>query len=144
MLKQMKRLIREKDVCVLATVTDNVPHCSLMSYATDAACREIYMMTQRGTKKYRNLKANKTVCLLIDSREEDGADRAGIKALTVNGLFSPIRDPKKNKLVRQKLLRRHPQLKPFAADPDADVFCVKVKSLQLLDGVQDAYYAKIK
>ncbi|HQL90896.1 MAG TPA: pyridoxamine 5'-phosphate oxidase family protein [Syntrophales bacterium] len=145
MLKKMKKLVKDKDVCVLATVTENVPHCSLMSYVADRDCREIYMMTQRGTKKYRNLAANKTVSLLIDTREEAcGADRSKIKALTVNGVFSVIGDKAKKRLVRQKLLRRHPQLKPFADDPDAEVFAVKVKSFQLLDGVKDAYYEKAK
>jgi nitroimidazol reductase NimA-like FMN-containing flavoprotein (pyridoxamine 5'-phosphate oxidase superfamily) len=145
MLKRMKKLVKDKDVCVLATVTKNVPHCSLMSYVPDRDCREIYMMTRKGTKKYRNLAANRTVSLLIDTREEDcGADRAKIKALTVSGVFTTIGDKGKKKLVRQKLLRKHPQLKPFADDPDTEVFAVKVKSFQLLDGVEDSYFEKMK
>jgi len=144
-LKRMKQLVKDKDVCVLATVMDNVPHCSLMSYLPDRDCREIYMMTRKGTKKYRNLAANRTVSLLIDTREEEcGADLARIKALTVNGVFTAIGDKTKKKLVRQKLLRKHPQLKPFANDPDADVFAVRVKSFELLDGVTDAYFEKVK
>jgi nitroimidazol reductase NimA-like FMN-containing flavoprotein (pyridoxamine 5'-phosphate oxidase superfamily) len=145
MLKRMKKLVKDKDVCVLATVTQNVPHCSLMSYVPDRDCREIYMMTRKGTKKYRNLAANRTVSLLIDTREEDcGADRAKIKALTVSGVFTTIGDKGKKKLIRQKLLRKHPQLKPFADDPDTEVFAVKVKSFQLLDGVKDSYFEKMK
>lgn len=145
MLKKMKKLVRQKDVCVLATVMDDVPHCSLMSYVPDRDCREIYMMTGKGTKKYRNLAANRTVSLLIDTREEDcGADRSRIRALTVGGVFAGIRDKTKKKLVRQKLLKKHPQLKPFAEDPDTVIFAVKVKSFQLLDGVQDSYFEKMK
>ena len=145
MLKKMKKLVKDKDVCVLATVTEKQPHCSLMSYVPDRECREIYMMTQKGTKKYRNLVANKTVSLLIDTREEDcGADRAKIRALTVTGVFSASGDKAKKKLVRQKLLKKHPQLKPFADDPDAEVFAVKVKSFQLLDGVKNSYFEKVK
>jgi nitroimidazol reductase NimA-like FMN-containing flavoprotein (pyridoxamine 5'-phosphate oxidase superfamily) len=145
MLKKMKKLVKDKDVCVLATVMDNVPHCSLMSYVPDRDCLEIYMMTQKGTKKFRNLAANRAVSLLIDTREEDcGADRARIKALTVSGVFKTIGDKAKKKLARQKLLKKHPQLKPFAEDPDAEVFAVKVKSFQLLDGVKDSYFEKIK
>jgi len=145
MLKKIKKLVKDKDVCVLATVMDNVPHCSLMSYVPDRDCREIYMITQKGTKKFRNLAVNRTVSLLIDTREEDcGADRARIRALTVSGVFSTIGDKAKKKLVRQKLLKKHPQLKPFAEDPDAEVFTVKVKSFQLLDGVTDSYFEKIK
>ena len=145
MLKPMKKLVRDKDLCVLATVADNVPHCSLMCYVSDRDCREIYMMTQKGTRKYRNLAANRTVSLLIDSREEDcGADRSKIKALTVSGVFTTIGDRARENLVRQKLLKKHPQLKPFADDPDAEVFAVKVKSFQLLVGVKDLYVEKIK
>jgi general stress protein 26 len=145
MLKKMKKLVKDKDVCVLATVLDNVPHCSLMSYVPDRDCREIYMITRKGTKKFRNLSANRTVSLLIDSREEDcGADRARIKALTVSGVFSTIGDKAKRELIRQKLLKKHPQLNPFAEDPDAEVFAVKVKSFQLLDGVKDSYFVKVK
>lgn len=145
MLKKMKKLVRDNGFCVLATVTKNVPHCSLMSYVPDRACREIYMMTRRGTKKYHNLAANRNVSLLIDTREEGcGTDRARIKALTVSGVFTAIGDKAKKKLVRQKLLRKHPQLQPFANDPDAEVFAVKVKSFELLDGVKDAYFEKMK
>lgn len=145
MLKKMKKIVKDKDVCVLATVMDNVPHCSLMSYVPDRDCREIYMMTRKGTKKYRNLAANRKVSLLIDTREEDcGADRARIKALTVSGVFKTIGDKAKKKLVRQKLLKKHPQLKPFAQDPDTEVFAVKVNTFQLLDGVKDSYFEKVK
>jgi nitroimidazol reductase NimA-like FMN-containing flavoprotein (pyridoxamine 5'-phosphate oxidase superfamily) len=145
MLKKMKKLVKDKDVCVLATVMDNVPHCSLMSYVPDRDCLEIYMMTQKGTKKFRNLAANRAVSLLIDTREEDcGADRARIKALTVSGVFKTISDKAKKKLVRQKLLKKHPQLKPFAEDPDTEVFAVKMKSFQLLDGVNNSYFEKVK
>jgi nitroimidazol reductase NimA-like FMN-containing flavoprotein (pyridoxamine 5'-phosphate oxidase superfamily) len=145
MLKKMKKIVKDKDVCVLATVMDNVPHCSLMSYMPDRDCLEIYMMTRKGTKKFRNLAVNKTVSLLIDTREEDcGADRARIKALTVSGVFNTISEKAKKKLVRQKLLKKHPQLKPFAQDPDTEVFAVKVKSFQLLDGVKDSYFEKVK
>jgi len=145
MLKKMKKIVKDKDVCVLATVMDNAPHCSLMSYVPDRDCREIYMMTRKGTKKFRNLSANRAVSLLIDTREEDcGADRARIKALTVSGVFKTIGDKAKKKLARQKLLKKHPQLKPFAEDPDTEVFAVKVKSFQLLDGVKDSYFEKVK
>jgi nitroimidazol reductase NimA-like FMN-containing flavoprotein (pyridoxamine 5'-phosphate oxidase superfamily) len=144
-LKKIKKMVKDKGVCVLATVTDNVPHCSLMSYVPDRDCREIYMMTQRGTKKYRNLAANRAVSLLIDTREEDcGTDRANIKALTVSGVFTTIGDKAKKKLVRRKLLKKHPRLKAFAEEPDAEVFAVKVKSFQLLEGVKDSYFEKVK
>jgi nitroimidazol reductase NimA-like FMN-containing flavoprotein (pyridoxamine 5'-phosphate oxidase superfamily) len=71
MLEAIKILIKSKDICVLSTVSGGDPHCSLMSYVTDDTCREFYMITLTKTKKYRNLKGNSAVSLLIDTREED-------------------------------------------------------------------------
>jgi nitroimidazol reductase NimA-like FMN-containing flavoprotein (pyridoxamine 5'-phosphate oxidase superfamily) len=68
MIEKMKALVKRKDICVLATVSENNPHCSLMAYVTDNDCREIYMVTNRQSTKFRNLSANPLVSLLIDTR----------------------------------------------------------------------------
>ena len=41
MLKEMKTLARQKNICVLATVDGQKPYCSLMAYATDEPQRAI-------------------------------------------------------------------------------------------------------
>lgn len=145
MLEKMKDLVGTKDVCVLATVSsEGQPHCSLMSYATDKDCREIYMVTHKKTKKYQNLTVNPKVSLLIDTREEDrGNHRHLAKALTVNGLFEAIGDPGKKDLVRTRLLERHPHLNVLADDPDVEFFAVRIKSLQLLEGIADATFVTV-
>ena len=75
-LERMKAMVRDHDICVLATVAEGEPHCSLMAYVPDESCREIYMVTHRKTKKYRNLRANPAISLLIDTRESrSGRDR---------------------------------------------------------------------
>jgi len=141
MIEKMKDLIRERDTCVLATVSGGNPHCSLMSYAADPECREIYMVTQRQTKKYRNLEENATVSLLIDTRA--GAGKEEIKALTIGGVFQRIEDAEKKDRVRRSLLERHPALNFFIDDPEAEVFAVRVKSLQLLEGIRDATFIEV-
>lgn len=144
MLEKMKELVGMKDVCVLATVSEGQPHCSLMSYATDKDCREIYMVTSKKTKKYQNLMGNPAVSLLIDTREEDrGNHRHLAKALTVNGLFSTISDPIKREVVKARLLARHPHLNVLADDPDVEFFAVHIQSLQLLEGIADATFVTV-
>ncbi len=69
MLEKMKHFVRKKNICVLATVSDHKPYCSLMAYITDATCEEIYMVTHKNTTKFNNLQNNPLVSLLIDSRE---------------------------------------------------------------------------
>jgi nitroimidazol reductase NimA-like FMN-containing flavoprotein (pyridoxamine 5'-phosphate oxidase superfamily) len=142
MLEKMKELVRSQSICVLATVSGDQPHCSLMSYAVDNECREMYMVTFKKTKKYRNLKDNPAVSLLIDTREEDqGEKRHQARALTVNGLFEEVNDQGKRDMIRALLLKRHPHLNVLAEAADAEFFIVRIKSLQLLEGVEEASYA---
>jgi general stress protein 26 len=144
MLERMKELIKAKDTCVLATVSDNRPHCSLMVYTTDEQCREIYMVTHRQTEKFRNLTVNPSVSLLIDTREEDiGPKRSIAKALTVNGVFKAMEEPQKRESILAGLVQRHPHLKGFAEDPDAELIRIEIESLLLLEGLTSSYFEAV-
>ena len=144
MLDRMKALAREKDICVLATVSGGNPHCSLMAYVTDDDCQEIYMVTHKETKKYKNLLENPSVSLLIDTREEHrGSRRARAKALTVTGRFQKIEEEGKKKLARARLLERHPQLTGLIDDAGAELLCIKVTSFLLLNGLKEAHFETV-
>lgn len=144
MRKQIRDLIRENKFCVLATVSEGEPHCSLMSYATDDDCKEIYMATLKNTKKYRNLSINPSVSLLIDSRTTAGLDgHVQTRALTVHGTFLSGMGEQKGEALKKALMDRHPDLKDFFTNPAAEVIVVKVRTFQLLDGITDAYFEEV-
>lgn len=144
MLDAMKTIIKRNDMCVLATASENSPYCSLMFYATDEECIEIYMMTQKGTKKHRNINENSAVSLLIDTRVEDvGASRGTIRALTVTGSCKKINE-EEQRLIRMKLLERHPHLRAITKTADAEVFAVKIESLLLLDGIAESHFEDLE
>ncbi len=145
MLEKMEDIVKANDLCVLATVSGGTPHCSLMSYISDEEGKEIYLISNRQTKKYANLMQNPGVSLLIDTREEKrGEKRIDIKALTVSGEFQTINDPGKKDFIRSKFLKKHPHLSDFLKDPGAEIFSIKIKSFQLLDGVKDAFYETLE
>jgi len=144
MLEKMKDIVKGNDLCVLATVSEGKPHCSLMSYISDEEGREIYLISHKQTKKYLNLMENPTVSLLIDTREEEkGQRRIYIKALTVSGEFKTINDPEKRDLIHAEFQKRHSHLRDFLNDPDTEIFSIKIRSFQLLDGVKDAFFETI-
>ena len=144
MIEKMKTLVKEKDVCVMATVSGGNPHCSLMAYVTDDDCSEIYMVTHKHTKKYENLKENPSVSLLIDTREENpGPHRSGAKALTVSGFYQKMNSEKRKERFRTKLLERHPHMRAFINHPDAEVLCIKIDSFLLLEGLEGAHFETI-
>jgi len=143
MLPKMKRLLKEKDICVLATVSGKQPHCSLMAYVAAADGREIYMATLRDTKKYRNLTQNPAVSLLIDTREDAAGPRGSrAKALTVNGVFQRMEGGKQAR-IRPRILRRHPHLQDLFAKGEAEIFAVRIESFQLLEGATDSHFERI-
>ena len=141
MIAEMKALARQKNICVLATVADQKPYCSLMAYVTDENCEEIYMVTHRNSTKYKNMMQNPAVSLLIDTRES--SPRSQAKALTVDGVFCKIENAQKCKQATAQLLQMHPHLETFMQHPEADVFCVKICSFLLLDGLQQAHFETV-
>jgi nitroimidazol reductase NimA-like FMN-containing flavoprotein (pyridoxamine 5'-phosphate oxidase superfamily) len=140
MLDQMKAFAREKNICVLATVAGNKPYCSLMAYATDMDCTEIYLATQRATKKFRNLTENAAVSLLIDSREK--TPRGQAQALTVEGTCVQVERPADRAAVRARLLQANPHLGEFLAHPECVLLRVEITSFLLLKGLTEAYHVR--
>jgi nitroimidazol reductase NimA-like FMN-containing flavoprotein (pyridoxamine 5'-phosphate oxidase superfamily) len=140
-LKEMKALAKEKNICVLATVADGKPYCSLMAYVTDENCKKIYMVTHKNTNKYENLMGNPSVSLLIDTR--DISPRSKAKALTVEGVYTAIESEEKRKKVRAKLLSVHPHLAEFIKHSEAEILCVKIRSFLLLNGFQEAHFQSL-
>ena len=144
MLEIMKRLAKQKDTCVLATVSRGTPHCSLMAYATNEDCSEIYMATLRHTQKFRNQMENPSVSLLIDTREDHrGSHRSEAKAMTVQGTCKTMTEEAKKTLARTRLLERHPHMKDFLDHPDAEILCIRIASFLLLNGLTDASFEEV-
>ncbi len=134
----MKQLVMDEKYCVLATAMDNKPYCSLMAYAVEDDCSKIYMVTKKDSEKYKNLKSNKIVSILIDTRASTKEKAA--RALTITGFFSKINDEKLRSSVIDKLRSRHPELEIFLNNESARIFAVEIKSFLLLDGFIDSYY----
>jgi nitroimidazol reductase NimA-like FMN-containing flavoprotein (pyridoxamine 5'-phosphate oxidase superfamily) len=141
MLAEMKALASQKNICVLATVAGRKPHCSLMAYVTDENCTELYMVTHKNTKKFKNLMENQFVSLLIDTRETSPRSKA--KALTVAGECTVIEGEKKRQKVRSKLLAIHPHLSEFINHSEAQILCVRIHSFLLLNGLQEAHFQSV-
>ena len=138
MRADIKALIQKRRYCVLATASENTPHCSLMAYAPSEDGTRIFMATHRNTRKFRNLNKNPAVSLLIDSR-----DLAEAQAITMEGEFEEIQNETEKKKIRDRLLNDHPQLNDFLAHPDTAFICINASSLVFLNGLTDAYYETI-
>lgn len=141
MLETIQAIIRQNDLCVLATSGNSGPHTSLMSYSSSADCSEIYLVTSRKTQKYLNIRHCPNVSLMVDTRSDTGGSR--VRALSISGLADEMGESQTIEKVRDHMLSRHPQLSGLLQQPDLAWLIVRVQSFQLLDGVHDAYHVDL-
>lgn len=141
MLDEINALIRGNDICVLATAGEQGPHTSLMAYACTPDCRQIYLVTPRQTLKYRNMRAQCRVSLMVDTRET--MPRGEVRALTVNGRALEITDAAEAAAAREVLAGRHPHLQSLLALPDLAFIRVEIETLQLLKGPQASHFVRL-
>jgi nitroimidazol reductase NimA-like FMN-containing flavoprotein (pyridoxamine 5'-phosphate oxidase superfamily) len=130
-MQTIRDIIRENSFCVLATCSEDKPHCSLMSYAADDGCREIYMITLSDTQKFRNISMNPTVSLLIDSRTDPTHT---VQALTLGGKIQSVTDPDKKERIGRILLEVRPELKELIESSEAIFLSMQIESTQLFEG----------
>ncbi len=121
-LDEMKSLLMDNSMCVLATSSDNRPHCSLMAYITDDQAKNIYMATLNTSRKYKNIEQNPHVSLLVDSRVFGKSDSGAgtIKALTVTGICSVVRENPERELILARMKRRIPRIREIAVHPNVE------------------------
>ena len=142
--EKIKTLIRGQGTCVLATASENRPHCSLMAYATNSSCDEIYLMTPNDSRKYQNMCENPIVSLLIDTRQDTlKSNPTETIALTVSGRFDRIVKDTERERIRRELSLKHPGLKGFFENPEREPFRIVIESYLLLEGPTKAHYGDI-
>jgi len=141
MLDKMQELVRKKNICVLATVSNDRPYCSLMAYIADIPCEEIYMVTLKNTTKFKNLQRNPFVSILIDSRETQ--PRSNAQALTIEGVFIPLIDENKQQKIRDKMLASFPHMIDLIRHPDSELIRIKMNSFLLLNGLTESHFISL-
>lgn len=140
-LEKIKTLIRDHDICVLATMGADGPHTSLMAYVSSADGTWIYLVTSKESLKYRNLTTDARVSLLVDTREAD--HREAIQAVTITGSAHEISDAGQKDVLQSRIKQHLPHLQGLMAQPDIALIGVRIQAFQLLDGVQDAHYIRL-
>lgn len=138
MIENIKLLIKERSHCVLATVNDDQPYCSLMTYITDENVQCVYMITHLNTRKFSYINRNPRVSLLIDTRDMENA-----QAMTIIGKYKEVDHPESDS-VRDQFIQTHSHMKAFIKDSDAAVICIDIESVLLLNGLTDAHFVEFK
>lgn len=132
----IKSLLASERFAVLATDDHEQPHLFLMAFAATVDLTKIVFFTERDTHKYAHLKSNRRVALLIDNRENRGADTQGAVVITVFGEAEEVGGDE-GKSLQEMYLARHPYLDGFAKSPSCAIVRVRVRSYQVVRKFQE-------
>lgn len=130
-------LIQSKSTCVLATTDGIEPHTSLMTFFADHAAMKFYFLSQKDSKKTKNLKKHPHVSLLIDRRDEN-------LALTIQGVYSPVKKQQTVDAIIKLYLMKNPHMKDFVDRDDTELIRILGKTAELVQGTDEVFYTKLK
>ena len=120
----INKIVNTQYFAVLNSVGEGQPYSNLVSFAITDDLKSLVFITDRNTRKYRNIKENNHLSLLIDNRTNQPSDITQAIAITVIGT---AREEVTSRDSYQVIfLTRHPQLKQFVDNPNSALILVTV------------------
>jgi nitroimidazol reductase NimA-like FMN-containing flavoprotein (pyridoxamine 5'-phosphate oxidase superfamily) len=132
----IRDVLKLNKFAVLATESGGQPHASLIAITPFGDFRQLIFETYRNTRKYRNLKLNSKVAILIENEDVNKKDPKESAVLTIIGLAEEI-SIAENKAAYQAHLKRHPEMESFMLSSNCALFLVNARSYQVIYGIDD-------
>jgi len=132
----LNALLTSQRLAVLATSGGDVPHASLMAFARDPETGRLIFATAQDSRKYRNLRENPLVALLIDNRRNRSADFREAAAVTIRGRAKELEGSERAEAL-DVYLERHPDLAAFAPSEGTALFAVTVTETEVIGRFQE-------
>ena len=121
----LNKLLSSQNLAVLATHYNEQPYSNLIAFATTSDFKQIIFVTNRNTQKYKNIRANNKVAILVDSRTSKASDFSDASALTAIGIArETIGEEKKH--LSNIYLNKHPFLDNFMNEPGSTLISIAV------------------
>jgi len=125
-IKKLQNLFDSQKTAVLSTLMDVQPYLSLMAFAVTDDLKQIIFMTNKNTQKYKNLKSNKKIAMLIDDRTNNISDVKDATAVTAIGEARELNEDEKNNIFIV-FLKKNPHLDKFMSSSDSAVILMDIK-----------------
>mgnify|MGYP006287304129 CR=1 FL=1 len=137
-----EELLHTQQTLVLATCKDNAPYCSLMCFLPIPEERALLLVTARESAKYRNMRANSQVSLLLSGEIGLGSGRPSGKAVTFLGRAAEVAQEERGHL-ESAFADRFPGLASFAQSPDSALIRVRLTAAIASGDVEQARHYQL-
>ena len=112
---------------VLATSDKGKPYTSLIAFALTPDRHTLIFATPKATSKYKNLKSEPAVSILLDNRSQEAEDFHSAQAVTLLGTAKEVRTAAQKAEYRQILVNRQPELAAFIEEPGTSLIAVTIR-----------------
>jgi len=131
-IKQLlRRILTSQRFAVLCSINDRQPYSNLIAFAVSDDLKYLVFITNRNTRKYRNIIGNNQVSLLIDNRTNQTTDVNTATAITVLG--SAIEMADKNQRFISIYQAKHADLNSFINEPENVLIIIAVSEYIVAD-----------
>ncbi|MCK9175897.1 MAG: pyridoxamine 5'-phosphate oxidase family protein [Desulforhopalus sp.] len=141
--EKIKNLLERQLLAVLATQGDGQPCTSLMAFAFTEDLQSFLFATSISTRKYKNIKGESRVALLVDDRSNNGEDFQNASALTILGEACEVGLEKRDYYCGL-YVKRHPSLESFLAAESTVLFKMDVQKYLLVSKFENVVEYQIK
>lgn len=141
---KIKAILDMEKFCVLASVSNNQCHTSLISFVVSDDLSKIVFATPVKTKKYDYISDNTSVALLIDNRSQSTSNLNDLIALNATGLGKILKDDQEIKEWSQLLILKHPNLEDFIKANTSALILVEVEKYNYVTSFQKINELKIR
>jgi uncharacterized pyridoxamine 5'-phosphate oxidase family protein len=121
----LKKIIGGQFFAVLNSVGGGQPYSNLVTFTITSDLKSLVFITDRNTRKYRNIQENNHISILIDNRTNQRSDIKNAIAITVIGTAREVIENKDS--FQALFLERHPGIKQFVFDPDNALILVTIQ-----------------
>ena len=134
--QSLEELFNAQNLAALSTHNDGQPYTSLVAFHASDDLKNIYFVTPKTTRKFRNLTADSRVSVMINSSTNQTSDFH--RAISVTGVGQArIVDGSDMTTVLAQYLDKHPHLEEFARSPSCALVGVSIKSYYMVKNFQN-------
>jgi len=123
--ESLEEVLSTQYFAVLNTFGEGLPYSNLVSFAVTEDLRSLVFITNRNTRKYKNIQENGNISLLIDNRTNQPSDVS--QAIAITAIGTACEEMENKSSLQNIFLARHPQLKQFVDAPNNAIMLVTVR-----------------
>ncbi len=136
-LKEMLTAFDALRFAVLATSDKGNPYATLIAFALTPDRHTLIFATSKTTSKYKNIKNQPAVSILLDNCSQHADDLHNAQAVTLLGTAKEVRTTAQKAEYRVIFVERHPELTAFIDEPGTSLIAVTIRKAVHVEHFQD-------